>query len=66
MKPIEGTLLNPNHMYVTFLSGLGVRKCQGCPIPIEQVPATFGYDLQNQSNLPFPQQEDKYVAGQGS
>ena len=41
VKPIEGTLLNQNHIYVTFLSGLRIRKCQGCPTPIEQLSATW-------------------------
>ena len=53
VKPIEGTLLNPNHIYVTFLSGLGVRECQGCPTPIEQVPAPLDMIFRFRATCPF-------------
>ena len=37
-RPLIGSPFNPNFPHVTFLSGLGIRKCQGCPAPIEHLP----------------------------
>ena len=53
VRPLKGSALNPNYCYVTFLSGLGVRKCLGCPTPIAQVEAPFDMVFRFRAIRPF-------------
>ncbi|MCG8623181.1 MAG: hypothetical protein MJE68_14445, partial [Proteobacteria bacterium] len=52
-RPLPGTLFNPNYPYITFLNGLGIRKCQGCPAPIQHLPAPLDFVFRFKCIRPF-------------
>ena len=53
-RPIKGTPFNPNYPHVTFMSGLGVSKCQGCPAPIQNLPPPMDLVFRFRCIRPYP------------
>ena len=53
-RPIKGTPFNLNYSHVTFMSGLGVSKCQGCPAPIQKLPPPMDLVFRFRCIRPYP------------